>query len=384
MPARPEGVYPDKRGQWYFKVTIGRDPLTGRRDQITRRGFRTAAEAAAARREVAAKASAGLIKPSRASLTVNELLDQYLDGIDADRKLSAKTCHDYRVFADVYIRPHLGTQRVRDVTPDVIVAWQRKMLKEGGHRRKRALSANTIRLARAPLAGAFKLAVSSGLVAVNPLSAASRPTPPRSVPKGWTPEQARKFLSLMEGDRTYPIWAFLMGSGLRIGELVALRWPNVDLEGGVVRVVEFTTYVGHELAPSSGKSPDAVRGVDIDEALAGVLRLQGEVQGRDRAATDAYEESEFVFTKPGGGPYHPQYLSKLLGTYSSELGLPRLTAHGLRHTCATLMLANGVPPKVAAERLGHSDPTLFMNLYSHVTPSMQKEAAAKIGAALFG
>jgi integrase len=384
MPARPEGVYPDKRGQWYFKVTVGRDPLTGRRDQITRRGFRTAAEAAAARREIVAKASAGLIKPSRAGLTLNELLDQYLDGIDADRKLSAKTCHDYRVFADVYIRPHLGTQRVRDVTADVIVAWQRKLLKEGGHRRGRPLSANTIRLARAPLAGAFKLAVSSGLVVVNPLSTASRPTPPRSVPKWWTPEQARKFLSLMEGDRTYPIWGFLMGSGLRIGELVALRWPNVDLEGGVVRVVEFTTYLGHELAPSSGKSRDAVRRVDIDEALAGVLRVQQEVQGRDRAAAGAYKESEFVFTKPGGGPYHPQYLSKLLGTYSSELGLPRLTAHGLRHTCATLMLANGVPPKVAAERLGHSDPALFMNLYSHVTPSMQKEAAAKIGAALFG
>jgi integrase len=90
-----------------------------------------------------------------------------------------------------------------------------------------------------------------------------------------------------------------------------------------------------------------------------------------------------VFTRPVGGPYHPQYLSRLLGRYSEELGLPRLTAHGLRHTCATLMLANGVPPKVAAERLGHSDPSLFMNLYSDVTPSMQREAAEKIGAALF-
>ena len=91
-----------------------------------------------------------------------------------------------------------------------------------------------------------------------------------------------------------------------------------------------------------------------------------------------------MFTKPGGGPYHPQYLSRMLGAFTAEVGLPRLTAHGLRHTCATLMLANGVPPKVAAERLGHSDPTLFTNLYSHVTPTMQKDAAARLGDALFG
>ncbi len=86
-----------------------------------------------------------------------------------------------------------------------------------------------------------------------------------------------------------------------------------------------------------------------------------------------------MFTKDGGGRYHPQYLSRLLGHLHTELGLPRLTAHGLRHTSATLMLASGVPPKVAAERLGHADPTLFTNLYSHVTPTMQREAAERIG-----
>ncbi|MGB5759033.1 MAG: tyrosine-type recombinase/integrase, partial [Acidimicrobiales bacterium] len=75
--------------------------------------------------------------------------------------------------------------------------------------------------------------------------------------------------------------------------------------------------------------------------------------------------------------------SKLLSKVSTEIGLPRLTAHGLRHTCATLMLVRGIPPKVAAERLGHADPTLFLNLYSHVGPTMQREAANAIGRSLF-
>jgi integrase len=187
----------------------------------------------------------------------------------------------------------------------------------------------------------------------------------------------------MEGDRTYAIWAFLLGSGLRIGELVWLRWANVDLERRLVRVVEFASTLGYDLVASEGKSRDAVRTVELDDGLVRVLRAQRRLQSEEQLAASEYESSDYVFTKPEGGACHPQYLSRSLGRLTEELGLPRLTAHGLRHTSATLMLANGVPPKVAAERLGHADPTLFTNLYSHVTPTMQREAADKIGAALF-
>jgi integrase len=110
----------------------------------------------------------------------------------------------------------------------------------------------------------------------------------------------------------------------------------------------------------------------------------GSFQATEQLASSTWEKSDYVFTKPGGGPYHPQYLSRLLGTYSAELGLPRLTGHGLRHTSATLMLASGVSAKVAAERLGHADPTLSSNRYSHVTPTMQRDAATRIEEALFG
>jgi integrase len=384
VPTKPEGVYQDGRGGWYVKVTIGRDPLTGRRSQITRRGFRTAAEAGKVRRELLAQVDRGQIKPAPAATTVNELLDLYLDGLDADGRLSAKTRFDYRHSADDYVRPHLGTTRVRDVTPEVILTWQRKLTREGGSKANKPLSPNTVRLARAPLAGAFKLAVTAGMVAVNPLLGAPRPRAARSIPRHWTPEQARRFLALMEGDRTWPVWAFLLGAGLRIGELVWLRWASVDLDAGLVRVVDFASTLGHDLVPSTGKSRDAVRTIDIDAGLVKVLKTQRKQQKAERLAAPAWVDSDHVFTKPGGGAYHPQRLSRLLGDYSEELGLPRLTAHGLRHTSATLMLASGVPAKVAAERLGHADATLFTNLYSHVTPTMQRDAAERIGSALFG
>lgn len=153
-------------------------------------------------------------------------------------------------------------------------------------------------------------------MAVNPVAQTPQPKARRSVPKHWSPEEARHFLALIEGDRTWTASALLLGSGLRIGELVARRWPNVDLEAKVVRVVELSTYVGHDAVPSAGKIRDAIRSIDLDDGLVKVLRAQRRQQ--------------------------------------------------------------------AAEQLGHSDPSLFMNLYSHVTPTMQREAAEKIGAALFG
>ena len=173
----------------------------------------------------------------------------------------------------------------------------------------------------------------------------------------------------MEGDRTWPVWAFLLGSGLRIGELVSLRWRSVDLKNRRVRIVDFVSTLGYDMMPSSGKSRDAVRTIDLDDGLADVLRQQ-KVVAEHRALWRRPSGSSPTSSspRPDGGQYHPMNLSRLLATYTNELDVPRLTAHGLRHTSATLMLASGVPPKVAAERLGHADATLFTNLYSHVTP----------------
>ena len=381
--AKVEGVYQDGRGGWYFKATLGREPLTGKRQQVTKRGFKTAGQALRARRELIARHEERGAVLAPASLTVNQLLDSYLDALDADGKLGVKTRFDYRINADLYVRPHLGARRVREVTAQVVSLWQRA-LAEGGSTRGGPLSPNSVRLARAPLAGAFKMAIRQGLVAVDPVAAARRPTKAKTVPHHWTPEQARQFLDLHQHEREWPVWAFLLGCGLRIGELVALRWPNVDLVRRRAVVAEFSTTLGYAVVPSAGKSSTATRSVDLDEFLVAVLERQQAQQQADASAVSGYTPSDFVFTRRQGGPYHPQTLSRALGRLSERAGLPRLTAHGLRHTSATLMLDSGVHPKIAAERLGHADPSLFLALYSHVSPTMQRDAATKIGAALFG
>ncbi len=333
MPKRPQGVCQDGRGGWYFKVTLGSDPLTGKRVQITKRGYRTAGQASRERRELLAKVDSGQLRPSSKLMTMNELLNLYLDGLNADARLAPKTRFDYRNYSESYVRPLLGSRKVRDITPEVVVAWQRKLMKGGGVKNGKALAPNTVKRARAPLSGAMKLAVDLGVIAVNPLAAARPPRAQRSIPRHWTPEEARQFLGLMEGDRSYPIWAFLLGSGLRIGELVSLRWPNVDLDRRRVHVVEFVSGLGYNMVPSAGKSRDAVRSVDLDDGLVRVLRAQRKLQAEERLAAADYIESDYVFTRQNGGPYHPVNRSKLLGRMTVDVGLPTASATRAPRCC---------------------------------------------------
>jgi hypothetical protein len=144
-------------------------------------------------------------------MTVGQLLDEYLDGIDTDGRLSPKTRHDDRRNADAYVRPWLGEHRVRALTPEAILAWQRQLSEGTGTRRGRPLAPNTVRLARASLAGAVRLAVESGVLRTNPLASVQQPKARRSTPRHWLPKQAREFLASQAGHRLYPLWAFLLG-----------------------------------------------------------------------------------------------------------------------------------------------------------------------------
>jgi hypothetical protein len=117
----------------------------------------------------------GAVRPTPPKMTLNDLLDLYLDGLDADGRLSAKTRFDYRHYADDYVRRLLGGKNLHDLTPDAVLAWQRRMAKEGGTKAGKPHAPNTIRLARAPLSGALKLGVSLGLLGLNPAAAVPRP-----------------------------------------------------------------------------------------------------------------------------------------------------------------------------------------------------------------
>jgi hypothetical protein len=252
-------------------VRVAQDPLTREWRQVTRRGFTTALEASQARRDVLEADVPVTVDVG--SMTVSDLIERYLVDAETSGALSAKSLHHYRDYVKYYIAPYLGERSVRDVTPEVLASWQQRLAKTGS-RSKGPLSANSIRLARAPLAGAFKYAVRLGHVRRSPMENVARPKQQRSIAAHGSPDEARTFLMWQGDDRLYPLWAFLLGSGLRIGELVWLSWKDIDLEKGVVRIVQFATALGYELAPSAGKSADAVRSIELDPHLVAVLQRQ--------------------------------------------------------------------------------------------------------------
>ena len=162
-------------------------------------------------------------------------------------------------------------------------------------------------------------------------------------------------------------------TGMRRGEVLGLRWGDVDLKSARLSVNRSLISVAYELNESRGKTRTARRTIDLDERTMDVLRT---IRSPDSKVED------YVFCHKDGTPIHPQVLSDAFKRLVGQSGLPRIRLHDLRHTHATLLLKAGVPIKVVSERLGHSTPGFTMATYQHVLPGMQAEAARTFAALL--
>ena len=197
----------------------------------------------------------------------------------------------------------------------------------------------------------------------------------------WTPQQARTFLAAVEGDRFYALWVLLLTTGMRRGELAGLRWCDVDLDARVLSVVRTRVSVAYSVCESDPKTRSSRRTITLDARVVGVLRAHRRRQLEERLAWGgAWTDTGYVFTREDGWPMHPERISVLFSRLVEIAGVPKIRLHDLRHTSASLALASGVHPKVVGERLGHSSISVTLDLYSHVMPSLQAEAAAKLGA----
>ncbi len=167
--------------------------------------------------------------------------------------------------------------------------------------------------------------------------------------------------------------------------MAGLKWANVDLDVGVARVVETRVVVAAKPTVSKPKTEAGRRAVPLDERLVAELRAHKAQQARERlSAGTAWEESGFLFVDELGRPYRPETLSRNFTKLATKAGLPKIRLHDARHTAASLMLASGEPPKVVAEILGHSSPTITMNIYQHLMPGMGEAAGERLTSLLSG
>jgi len=380
---------PVKGSTWTYQFTVTR---SGKRKNITKGGFRTKSEAQDALNAALADHQHGdRIEPTK--LTVREYLEaEWLPLQKASRKPSTYTGYEH--IASKRIIPTLGDLRLSELTAgDVARLYSTlrtsgRLTKKGG-----ALGERSIRHTHAVLHSALEHAVDAGMLGRNParrLPKAARPNPRNVEMRTWSAEELRTFLASFDGEeraeRRRLRAPFLVAAltGLRRSELCGLKWEDVDLERCVLSVRRGLTTAGyqvHEGAPKSGRA----RTVALDAETVAVLRRWRADQLQERlAAGEAWSDSCYMFTIETGEPWHPQLLADAFQRRVDSVGVAPIRFHDLRHTHATLMLAAGVHPKVVQERLGHSSISITLDLYSHVAPGMQEDAAAKVGELVFG
>ncbi len=220
-------------------------------------------------------------------------------------------------------------------------------------------------------------AARKGTVVRNVVALADAPSlPARTRPevKAWEVDQLVRFLDAIDAHRMAPAFSLAAHTGMRRGELLGLRWCDLDLDAGRVSVRQALVSVGYETAISDVKTGTSRRTIDIDEGVVQVLRDWYKARIEERVGVEPAAD-DLVFVKADGTSMHPDIFSQLFDRTVARIDVPAISLHDLRHTHATLLLKAGVHVKVVSERLGHANVAFTMNVYQHVLPGMQAAAA---------
>ncbi len=372
-----------KKGKQYYAVIYdGIDPGTGRK----RRRW----VPAGTRRADAEKVLADLIRrkydgepvPTE-KLTLAEYLTERWLPIQKSR-LRASTYDSYRRNIDLHVIPTLGRRPLEKFTAEDLDLFYAALLTEGRKQpgtkpgqRASGLSSKTVRNIHVMLNKALADAARKGLVARNVATLADPPSTKacrRGEIKAWEAYQLAAFLTAVRSHRLYPAFHLAAHTGMRRGEVLGLRWCDLDLDAARLSVRQALVSVAYELQLSGVKTDTGRRTIDLDAGTVDVLRVWRIERAEENGGNEPDGES-LVFTKPDGSMIHPQTVSQLFDRKVARLDVPAISLHDLRHTHATLLLKAGVHVKVVSERLGHANVAFTMNVYQHVLPGMQAEAA---------
>jgi integrase len=370
---RPRGTIKSRSpGSYRIRYTLGRDPVSGKRrfGTATVRGTRKEAEQELVRL-LRTVHTGEHVDPSR--VTVGDWLGLWIDSTRAE--VSPKTHERYEEIVRCYLVPGLGKLPLQRLTATDIARAYAGFTRNPSPRTRRHVH----RILRSALARA----VEQQAIAKNPTDALKRlPKVERKPPATLTVEQSQQLLTAIRHTTTYWPTMLALATGMRRGELLALRWRDVDLAASVVRVVESLeqTKAGLRFKPTKSEKGRAVAlpGFAVEE-----LRRHKQAQAEALLGLGVRQSGDtLVCGRFDGEPKGPSTLThEFVQLVRRIRGVPHIRFHDLRHTHATHLLASGVHPKVVQERLGHSTIAMTMDIYSHVNPTMQAEAVAKLDAA---
>jgi integrase len=333
------------------------------------------------RKEVADKLAKALSERSSGlvfdagTLTLSEYLDRWLINSVRDT-VRQRTWERYEQIARVHIKPALGRVRMTALTAAHVRSLYRAKLDVG-------LASRTVQYIHTTLHKALKDAVADGLIPRNVTDGIKAPRPKKKEINPLSPDQTRAFLRAVSGDRFEALYVLAVHTGLRAGELLGLKWEDVDLEGGTLQVRRTLseTRTGHVFeAPKNGKG----RNIRLTPGAVDALKQHKATQNAERLkAGPTWEDNGLIFPSQRGTTMNEKNLTaRSFKPILKRTGLPDIRLHDLRHTCATLLLSRGVHPKFVQELLGHATIAITLDTYSHVLPGMGDQTAAAMEAAL--
>jgi integrase len=377
------------RYRWQAFVPVNPGDGDTEMKRISKGGFKTKKDANISMQDSLTNARKG-----KAALPSNLLFASYAQTWLDSKKIANSTRAGYEKIIRVHLNPRIGHLKLKDIYATTIAKLYKELEANGNKGRLTKgmpLTANTVNKIHIVLGSILQAAVYDGKLNVN--HARNNPHIVMA-PTGadileqqeelqvWTADELEDFLwwASNQGDELYPLWHLLAWSGMRRGEAVALKWQDINFKTSTISIRRSSDSALRKTVKNSTKTKKN-RSIKIDEETMDILK--GHKSMRSRLGLQAVQADAFVFGNLDGTVRNPgdvgERFSRLVKKAQNELsGLPHLTIKGLRHTHATLLLEAGVNPKVVQERLGHSNITTTMNIYSHVTPTMQEDAMARL------
>ena len=356
-----------KDGRWEGRYTVGHDPVTGK--QIFKNVLgKTQAEV----KEKLKKAliEAGQVDIAKAGkYTVGTWMDEWFENV-AKIKVRASSHQTYRGYIDNHIKPNIGNIPLEKLTTMDLQKFYRKLLIKGRVDRieskdqPKGLSAKTVRNINQVISSAMDLAVAQKIILTNPTDACELPKVEHQEMQTIPAEQLQAFLLEARASGVYEMYYIELATGLRRGELLGLKWADIDWKNGVIKVRRQIARIDGKLVEAPLKTKNSYRAVSISPQAIEVLKQQ-------KAKTN----DEYVFPSPNGGPISPDSVRHMLHRVLERAGIPKVRFHDLRHTFATVALQNGVDIKTVSGMLGHFSAGFTLDTYAHVTTAAQKEAA---------
>lgn len=361
---------------WYVLFDLGKDPVTGKRKQKKKRGFKRQGDAQKYLTEQLNAINKGTYFEPK-DIKFGEYLDYWIEN-HAKPNTAVRTLEGYNYIVQQHLKPTLGNVKIAHLLPSHLQEYYSQKLADE-EQNKKGLSAQSVKHHHRLIHKALKDAVKWQFIGRNVAEAVTPPKVKKVEMKIWNAEQVKIFLNAAKESVYYPVYLTAIHTGMRRGEVLGLRWQDVDFDDDKIYVrqaLQEVKKVGLTFKePKSGKSRSITIPAFLKKELKKVYKQNLE---NKLSFGQLYNDFDLIFSQKNGKPIQPTELARNYRKCVEKSCLPYIRFHDLRHTHATILFKLGEHPKQVSERLGHSTIGITLDTYTHMLPSMQKETALKL------